>query len=76
MGFYDDLFRGTRLDPRIYGEEYCGTCSSHLYDHDNLYTCQCRASPYYEEYTEYDDICDEYHERGTTKQRTVPDFED
>lgn len=56
----------------------CGTCGSHLYDHRDYggarYTCQCRASPYYDEFTEYDDYCDEYHERGTEK--PVTDFED
>lgn len=46
-------------------DECCGTCGSHLYDHNGLYTCRCRASPYCGEYTEYSDICDEYHERGT-----------
>lgn len=57
-------------------DECCGTCGSHLYDHTSpywgdQYTCRCRASPYYEEITDYDDYCDEYHERGK-----VPDFED
>ncbi len=59
-------------------DDCCGTCGSHLYDHSDFggdrYTCRCRASPYFEEFTEYDDYCDEYHERGTA--RPVPDFED
>ena len=60
-------------------EDCCGTCGSHLYDHTGLggysnYICRCRTSPYYEEITEYDDYCDEYHERGTA--RPVPDFKD
>lgn len=50
-------------------DECCGTCGSHLYDHDGLYTCQCPASPYCEEFTEYGDYCDEYHERGTPARR-------
>ena len=59
-------------------DECCGTCRSHLYDHRDFsgdrYTCRCPASPYFEEFTEYDDYCDEYHERGTKK--PIPDFED
>lgn len=50
-----------------FDDERCGTCGSHLYDHDGLYTCRCHASPYYDEFTEYDDTCDEYHERGSRK---------
>lgn len=57
-------------------DDCCGTCGSHLYDHNGLYTCMCHASPYYGEYTEYDDYCAEYHERGTDRPRFVPDFED
>lgn len=56
----------------------CGTCGSHLYDHSGIfgdcYLCKCSASPYFDEFTEYDDYCDEYRERGT--QRPVADFDD
>ena len=64
----------TRAGSFGHQEDCCGTCGSHLYDHNGLYTCRCRASPYYDEFTEYDDYCDEYHERGT--ERAVTDFED
>lgn len=77
MGFYDNLFRGTHLDPHYYDEDCCGTCGSHLYAGGDNYTCQCRASPYYGEFTEYDDTCDEYHERGTRRDYTpYKDFSD
>lgn len=59
-------------------DECCGTCGSHLYDHNGLFTCRCRASPYYGEYTEYDEICDEYHIRGSRKPESTAqeDFND
>lgn len=49
--------------------ECCGTCGSHCYDHNGLYSCRCKASPYCGEFTEYEDHCDEYHERGTPARR-------
>lgn len=60
-------FDRSRRSASDYDDECCGTCGSHLYDHNGLYTCRCSASPYFEEYTEYSDVRDEYHERGTPR---------
>jgi hypothetical protein len=66
MRFSDYVSRATSFG---HMDDCCGTCGSHFYE-DGEYVCKCRASPYCEEFTEYDDYCDEYHERGTP--RRVP----
>ena len=73
MKFSDYITRSVSFGHQ---SDCCGTCGSHLYDHNGLYTCQCRASPYHGDFTEYDDICDEYHARGTTREKTAPQFDD
>ena len=43
--------------------ECCGTCRYHRCDEDGCWFCGNDRSEFYVDWTEYDDVCDEYEER-------------
>lgn len=59
-------------------EECCGKCHFHQRrGRFGTFECVNAASPYFSELTEYDDICDEFSERGSARVNSaIYDFDD
>lgn len=60
-------FSSTRLSDYS-PAECCGKCGHHKpYDAGTFteWTCDCEASPYYQDFTDYRDFCGEFAERGS-----------
>ena len=46
-------------------EQCCGTCKYHRYEETSQgYVCCNDQSEYLADWTEYEDVCEEYEERG------------